>query len=96
MRLIIEKDDGRKVVIEKVTDLYISVMKTVDLVDRKKVLGFQVKSETISIFGGNQRELVKEVSQSLIDLQNYLDEPRQIELINKALKENGNINTSNQ
>lgn len=96
MRLIIEKDDGRKVVIEKVTDLYISVMKTVDLVDRKKVLGFQVKSETISIFGGNQRELVKEVSQSLIDLQNYLDEPRQIELINKTLKENGNINTSNQ
>ena len=73
MKILIEKDDGEKLVIDKVTDLYISTIKTVDLADKKgKLMGFQVKSETHSIFGGNQRELVKEVAQSLIELQDYL------------------------
>lgn len=73
MKITIEKDDGEKLVIDRATDLYLSIMKVVDLADKKgKVLGFQVKSETHSVFGGNQRELVKEVAQSLIELQEYL------------------------
>lgn len=64
MKIVVEMDDGNTINYQNVTDVFIAVR-----VDDPH--GSFTKSNS---WGSNPRELVKEVTQSVLELQNYLRE----------------------
>lgn len=79
MRVIIEKDNGEKEVLQYVEDVYVAVR-------QKRIVGeasakpysiqrFVTETRSYS-WGSNVRELVKELQQSLVELQDFLREQR--------------------
>lgn len=75
MKISIEKDDGTVEVFERVTDLYVVVRRN-DLVGTPGKKIQYVPVTTSHSWGSNVRELVKEVQQSLVELQDWLREHR--------------------
>jgi len=75
MRLTIEKDDGTTEVFQNILDLYVVVRREEKALFEADKLGLYIKTTSHS-YGSNVRELVKEVSQSLVELQDYLREQR--------------------
>lgn len=76
MRVIIEKDNGVEEVFQNITDLYIAYRQT-ELVNRQQDKFAIQRTVTKShSWGSNVRELVKEVTQSLVELQDFLREQR--------------------
>jgi hypothetical protein len=74
VKLIVHHDDGKTEVFQNVTDLYVAYRqesKVVGLKDDFVNLVTQTRSHS---WGSNLRELVKEVQQSLIELQDFLRE----------------------
>lgn len=71
MKVIIEHDDGKKEVFQSITDLYIAYRQESKVVGMKDVMNILYQSRSHS-WGPNLRELVKEVQQSLIELQDFL------------------------
>lgn len=70
MKVVITKDDGSEIVFKDVSDCYISVRQLTTVVhDKQPKLVVETKSWS---WGGNVRELVKEIQQSLVELQEYL------------------------
>jgi hypothetical protein len=70
MKITIELDDAETLVFQNITDYYIAVRQLEPYSDSK---GLYSLPETKSFSrGGNVRELVKELSQSLIELQDFL------------------------
>lgn len=76
MKLTVEQDDGKTIVYQNVTDIYLAV-RQLDTVQSAKDGSPALLPVTAShSWGGNVRELVKEVQQSLVELQDYLKEQR--------------------
>lgn len=77
MKITIERDDGETEVFQRVTDLYIAYRHR-DLKYNKSERTIQeIGTETRShSWGNNVRELVKEIQQSLVELQEFLKEQR--------------------
>lgn len=72
MKLTVELDDGTTEVYQNLTDLYVSYRYT-DLVAEKGADHLvRVQFSRSRSWGGNLRELVKEVAQSLVELQDHL------------------------
>jgi hypothetical protein len=71
MRVTIEKDNGETEVFQNITDLYIAYRQEVPVYDVECKFDYipQVRSHS---WGSNVRELVKEVQQSLVELQDFL------------------------
>jgi hypothetical protein len=70
MTVTIVSDEGKKVVYQKVTDLYVAVRQEVQSSRDSKLVHELVTSS--QSWGPNVRELVKEVQQSLVELQDFL------------------------
>lgn len=77
MKITIEKDNGTKEVFQNVTDLYLAVRQ------KEPVFAYKDMNQVDSIvqvrsysWGENLRELVKELQQSLVELQDFLREKR--------------------
>jgi hypothetical protein len=75
MRLTIEKDDGTTEVFQNILDLYVVVRREEKVLFETDKLGLYLKTTSHS-YGSNVRELVKEVQQSLVELQDFLREQR--------------------
>jgi hypothetical protein len=71
MRVIIEKDDGTQEVFQRACDVYIAVRQEEHKLFESDKLGLFIKTTSHS-YGSNIRELVKELQQSLVELQDYL------------------------
>jgi len=72
MKLTIEHDDGKTEVFQDITDLYIATRQTKPMSGRG---GLAFTWETTShSWGGNLRELLKEVRQSVVELEDILRE----------------------
>jgi len=70
MKITIEHDDGKTQVFQNVTDAYVCVRQ---LEPMRSTTKFAILPETRSYsWGSNMRELVKELTQSLTELQDYL------------------------
>lgn len=76
MKLTIALDDDKTIVYQDVTDLYIAI-RQLKPVQKQKDGSPAVIAETTSYsWGSNIRELIKEVTQSLHELQDFLKERR--------------------
>ena len=75
MKITIEKNDGEIEVHQDITDLYIATRQLVPGIGRDQRLIEMCIPHSYS-WGPNVRELVKEITQSLIELQEYLKEHR--------------------
>ena len=72
MRVTVEKDNGETEVFQNITDLYIAYRqesKVVGVADNFVNIISRTRSHS---WGSELRELVKEVSQSLVELQDFL------------------------
>ena len=76
MRLTIEKDDGKTEVFQNITDLYIAYRQESKVVGLKDNFVNIISATRSHSWGNNLRELVKELQQSLVELQDYLREQR--------------------
>lgn len=74
MKIVVTKDDGTDIVFQDVSDCYLAV-RQVTSVSHKKETKLVVETKSWS-WGANVREIVKEVAQSLIELQEYLGSMR--------------------
>ena len=75
MKISIEFDDGKGVTYEDVTDAYLAVRQQKPAANKRGE--FALLSETRSFsWGGNIRELAKELAQSQIELQEILKEQK--------------------
>lgn len=72
MKITLEKDDGELVVFNDITDLYLAVRQEVAISNHAR-MGFSLSTSSYS-WGSNPREIVKEVQQSLVELQDFLRE----------------------
>lgn len=77
MKLTVEKDDGKIEVFQNITDLYIAVR----YLENSRLLiskdgQFPVILTKSHSWGANIRDLVKELQQSLVELQDFLREQR--------------------
>lgn len=70
MRVIIEKDTGEKEVFQDVSDIYLAIRQ--DIWVGKDARAFPTWKVHSFSWGGNVRELVKELQQSLVELQDFL------------------------
>ena len=75
MTIIVELDDGTKHVYKDVYDAYLAVRHGLATVDPEGRVAVMPDIRSYS-WGSNLRELVKEVSQSLVELQDTLREMR--------------------
>lgn len=75
MKITVELDDGRVLVYDKVSDAYLSVHQCMLMADDQGRV-FEQPVIRSNSWGSNLRELVKEVSQSVIELQDLLREHR--------------------
>lgn len=75
MKIMIEDSEGKTTVYQYVTDYYLCVRQTEHWADEghRKVLVPATRSFS---WGSNVRELVKEVAQSLVELQDFLRSKR--------------------
>jgi hypothetical protein len=71
MKLEITKDDGKKEVFQNITDLYIAVRQLQPMMNKKQEQAILPETRSFS-YGDNVRELTKEITQSLVELQDYL------------------------
>jgi len=72
MKLTVEKDNGETEVFQNIADLYIAYQQE-DTVFVKDIQRFSTRVTVRShSWGANVRELVKEVQQSLVELQDFL------------------------
>lgn len=72
MKITIEKDDKSKEVFDNVTDAYIAVRQLKPMISEdNKNTAFLPETRSYS-WGDNVRELVKEIQQSIIELQDIL------------------------
>ena len=70
MKITLEDDDKKVTVYQNITDVYFCIRQ---LEPMKKGAKIAMLPETRSFsFGSNVRELVKELGQSLVELQEYL------------------------
>jgi hypothetical protein len=74
MKITIEEDDGKGTVHQHVTDFYIAVRKMEPMQDGNGKMAVLPETRSWSI-GPNLRELVKELRQSLIELERYMASP---------------------
>jgi hypothetical protein len=74
MKITIELDDAETLVFQNITDYYIAVRQLEPYSDSTDV-SYLPETKSYSR-GGNVRELVKELSQSLIELQDFLKAKR--------------------
>lgn len=74
MKLVFTDDSGKETVYQNVTDLYIAVRQEVPMT-RDGKMGFALQTTSHS-WGAHVRELVKEVQQSLVELQDFLRSQR--------------------
>lgn len=72
MKLVLTRDDGSTEVFQDITDLYIAVRQETPRTDGRTA--WYVPSMRSYSWGGNFRELIKEVNQSLIEMQDKLRE----------------------
>ncbi len=71
MKLEITKDDGTSEVYESVTDYYLSVRQLQPMAKADGEIAFLPETRSYSA-GPNVRELVKELQQSIVELQEFL------------------------
>jgi len=71
MKVTIEKDDGEIEVFQNVTDLYIALRQLKPIKEKNSEPALLPETRSYS-WGSNLRELVKEITQSVIELQNFL------------------------
>lgn len=71
MKLTIELDDGKEIVHQNITDMYVAVRKLEPMQSKRGKPAVLPETTSFS-FGSNVRELVKEVAQSLVELQDFL------------------------
>jgi hypothetical protein len=70
MKITIEKDDNTSQVFEDITDAYLSIRRAEPMMSDK---GMAVELQTRSYsWGSNLREIAKELSQSLVEIQSIL------------------------
>lgn len=75
MKITIEHDDGTTEVFQRVVDAYVAVRLEEHKLFEADKLGLFIKTTSHS-WGSNVRELVKELQQSLVELQDFLREQR--------------------
>lgn len=76
MRVTIEKDNGETEVFQDITDLYIAYRITKRYGIETFPMVTTIQETRSHSWGANLRELVKEVTQSLVELQDFLREQR--------------------
>jgi transcriptional regulator with PAS, ATPase and Fis domain len=72
MRVTVEKDNGETEVFQNITDLYIAYRQEVKVTSMAERLLNVIAQTRSHSWGGNVRELVKELQQSLVELQEFL------------------------
>lgn len=70
MRVTVEYDDGKGIVLQDITDLYVAYRQQTLRTDGKQA--FVDATMRSHSWGANVRELVKELQQSLVELQDFL------------------------
>jgi hypothetical protein len=78
MKITIEEDDGKETVHQGVTDIYVALRKMEPVMSREGQFSMLPETRSWSI-GGNLRELVKELRQSLLELEDTLRTMRGLE-----------------
>lgn len=76
MKITLEHDDGKVEVFQNVCDLYVALRQEIikaNPEEMRPALAYETRSFSA---GSNPRELIKEVRQSLDELQDYLREQR--------------------
>ena len=71
MKITIQHDDGKEEIFQDVLDAYLAVNQRHPIMNKKKEIGFEFLVKSYS-WGTNVRDLVKEIQQSLVELQEYL------------------------
>lgn len=71
MKITIEHDDGKKETFQSVTDAYLAIRQLQPMQEKKKDIALLPETRSYS-WGVNLRELVKEVRQSLEELNEIL------------------------
>lgn len=71
MKIVIHHDNKKKETFKDVTDYYLAVRRLEPMMDKKMKQAILPETRSFS-YGNNVRELVKEVSQSLVELQEFL------------------------
>jgi len=75
MKLTIELDNGKTEVFQNVTDLYIAIKQTSRVSVENELVNY-ISSTASYSWGSDVRELVKEITQSQIELQDHLRDMR--------------------
>jgi transcriptional regulator with PAS, ATPase and Fis domain len=72
MKITIEHNDGKETVFEQATDLYVCVrlLESAQEEDGRPLVLPETRSFS---WGGNVRELVKELRQSVVELEHFLN-----------------------
>jgi len=76
MKLIVEKDNGEREVFQNITDLYIAARYPKPLAHEEFGLHANIVTTSHSWASGNFRDVVKEVRQSLVELEDHFREKR--------------------
>lgn len=76
MKVIVEREGHPTEVFQNITDLYIAYRQESKVVGLKENFVNIIAETRSHSWGSNLRELVKEVQQSLIELQDFLREQR--------------------
>lgn len=72
MKLTLERDDGKTEVFNNITDLYIAFRASKNVFTAEESVMLRVEGTSSYSWGTNVRELVKELQQSLVELQEFL------------------------
>lgn len=71
MKITIDLDDGKKQVFQNVTDAYLAVRQLEPMQNKKGKSALLPETRSFS-WGANLRELVKEIRQSIVELDDVL------------------------
>lgn len=71
MKVTVELDDGKTQVFQHVSDCYLAVRQQKPIMNKLGEIGY-IPEMTSWSWGGNVRELLKELRQSTIELEDYL------------------------
>jgi hypothetical protein len=71
MKIVFTDSEGIEHVFENITECYLAVRQTIPVMNNKKKVAYLPETKSYS-WGPNLRELAKEISQSIIEIQNIL------------------------
>jgi hypothetical protein len=71
MKITVEHDDGKVEVFQEVTDAYVAVRQYTPTMNKQNDIALLPETKSYS-WGSNVRELLKELRQSVVELQEFI------------------------